>query len=268
LKNESSHCSIGKTKQVSSMRYFFEISYSGTRYHGWQNQRNAIGVQQVVEHGLSKLLREPISIVGSGRTDAGVHCEQQFFHADFENEFETEVFLVKLNAFLPKDIAITSIRKVKDDAHARYSATERSYEYRITNKKNPFLTGLALHYFKYLDVQAMNQAAAILVGSHDFQSFSKVKTNVNNFLCHVKRAEWKQENNLLVFHITANRFLRGMVRAMVGTLLDVGTSKISIEDFKKIVESKNRQKAGTNVEPHGLFLTRVVYPETIFLAIN
>jgi tRNA pseudouridine38-40 synthase len=246
------------------MKFFFEIAYNGNNYAGWQSQLNAMGVQEVVENALSKLLRSEIKIVGSGRTDAGVHCEQQFFHADIDVEFDVENFLVRLNAFLPKDIAIASIRKVKDDAHARYSATERSYEYRITRKKNPFLEGLALHYFKEVDVQTMNEAAKSLVGVHDFASFSKVKTDVNNFLCDLKHAEWKQEGELLVFHITANRFLRGMVRAIVGTLLDVGTGKISVDDFKVILRSKNRKKAGMNVDPHGLYLTRVVYSKDIF----
>jgi tRNA pseudouridine38-40 synthase len=248
-----------------SMRYFFEIAYKGTNYAGWQSQLNAMGVQEVVEDTLSKLLRTEVEIIGSGRTDTGVHCEQQFFHVDIETDFDTAQFLIRLNSFLPKDIAITSIRKVKEDAHARYSAIERSYEYRVTQKKNPFLEGLALHYFKVVDVQAMNRAAGLLIGFHDFTSFSKVKTDVNNFLCELKRAEWKQEGELLVFHITANRFLRGMVRAIVGTLLDVGTGKISVDGFKSIVESKNRKKAGMNVEPYGLYLTSVKYPSAIFL---
>jgi len=247
------------------MRFFFEIAYNGTNYAGWQSQPNATGVQEVVENTLSKLLRADIEIVGSGRTDAGVHCEQQFFHIDVKNEFESESFLVRLNAFLPKDISIQSIRKVKADAHARYSAIERSYEYRITLKKNPFLKSRALHYFKNVDVQTMNRATALLVGSHDFEAFSKVKTDVNHFICDLKKAEWKEKGDLLIFSITANRFLRGMVRAIVGTLLDVGTGKISVKDFKAILESKDRKNAGMNVEPYGLYLTKVKYPSLIFL---
>ncbi len=246
------------------MRYFFEIAYNGTNYAGWQSQLNATGVQEIVEQALGKLLRTEIKIVGSGRTDTGVHCEQQFFHVDIEADFNTEQFLIRLNTFLPKDIAIASIRQVKGDAHARYSAIERRYEYRITQQKNPFLEGLALHYFKPTDVQSMNRAANLLMGIQDFTSFSKVKTDVNNFLCDLKRAEWKQEGELLVFYISANRFLRGMVRAIVGTLLDVGTGKISVDDFKSIIDSKNRKMAGMNVEPYGLFLTRVLYPDNVF----
>lgn len=247
-------------------RYFFEIAYNGTHYAGWQSQPNATGVQEVVEHALSKLLRHKIEIVGSGRTDAGVHCEQQFFHVDLEKELEVSSFLGRLNAFLPKDIAIHAIRKVKADAHARYGATERSYEYRVTLKKNPFLEGQALYYFKSLDIQTMNKAAALLVGRQDFESFSKVKTDVNNFICDLKRAEWKQTGDLLIFHITANRFLRGMVRAIVGTLLDVGAGKITSKDFKAILDGKDRKKAGMNVDAHGLFLTKVKYPSSVFLS--
>lgn len=246
-------------------RYFFEISYNGTQYAGWQSQPNATGVQEVVENALSKLLRHKIEIVGSGRTDAGVHCEQQFFHADLEKELDVSLFLGRLNAFLPKDIAIHAIRKVKEDAHARYGATERSYEYRVTLRKNPFLEGQALYYFKSLDIQTMNRAAALLVGQQDFESFSKVKTDVNNFICDLKRAEWKQTNDLLIFHITANRFLRGMVRAIVGTLLEVGSAKISVDEFERVLRAKDRRQAGMNAAPYGLFLTKVKYPSSLFV---
>lgn len=249
-------------------RFFFEIAYNGTSFAGWQSQLNATGVQEVVEHALSKLLRSEIKIVGSGRTDTGVHCEQQFFHADIDKEFDKDQFLIRLNTFLPKAIVILSIRKVKDEAHARYSATERSYEYRITLTKNPFLEALALHYFKELNIQTMNRAAALLVGSHDFEAFSKVKTDVNNFLCTLKQAEWTQTDGLLVFQITANRFLRGMVRAIVGTLLEVGSGKLTVSDFASIIKSRDRRKAGMNAPPSGLFLTRVKYPSTIFVKDN
>lgn len=247
------------------MRFFFEIGYNGTRYAGWQSQPNATGVQQVVEEALCTLLREKVEIVGSGRTDAGVHCEQQFFHADVHTAFDVHDLSRKLNSFLPSDISIGKIVRVSDDAHARYSAVARSYQYRITLIKNPFLEGLALHYFKSLDIRTLNQASALLTGSLDFESFSKVHTDVNNFRCEVKAAYWEQNGNLLTFHITANRFLRGMVRALVGTLLDVGSGKISVDDFKKVIEQKDRKKAGMNVEPYGLYLTRVEYPALIFI---
>jgi tRNA pseudouridine38-40 synthase len=246
------------------MRYFFEISYHGKSFAGWQSQKNALGIQTIVEDGLSKILRSDIKIVGSGRTDTGVHCEQQFFHTDIESDFDANHLIAKLNSFLPQSIAIKSIRPVKGDAHARYDAVERSYEYRITKVKTPFLEGMALHYFKALDIQTMNKAAALLVGAHDFTSFSKVKTDVNHFLCDIKKASWKEEGGLLIFSVTANRFLRGMVRAIVGTLLDVGTGKISMRDFKEVINSKDRKKAGANVAPYGLFLTKVKYPPSIF----
>ncbi|HEY0652347.1 MAG TPA: tRNA pseudouridine(38-40) synthase TruA [Chryseosolibacter sp.] len=247
------------------MRYFFEISYNGTHYNGWQSQLNATGVQSVVEETMAKLFREKIEITGSGRTDTGVHCEQQFFHCDIEKVFDESQFIQKLNSFLPKDIAIHSIRRVRENASARYDAVERSYRYEITRSKNPFLDGLAWHYFKELDIAVMNQAAALLLGEHDFECFSKVKTDVNHFRCDVKRAEWKEVDDRLYFHITANRFLRGMVRAVVGTLLDVGTNKISTKEFQNIIKGRDRKKAGANVPPHGLYLTKVKYPPTVFL---
>jgi tRNA pseudouridine38-40 synthase len=247
------------------MRYFFEISYNGTNYHGWQNQANAVGVQEVVESALSKIFRTKLEIVGSGRTDAGVHCVQQFFHADIQKEFDEPTWLIKLNSLLPKDIAIRSIRPIKAEAHARYDAFERSYEYKITRVKDPLLVGQAYYFFKSLDVPTMNRAAALLVGEHDFECFSKVKTDVNHFICTIKKAHWNQKGDLLVFNVTANRFLRGMVRAIVGTLLDVGCDKISLEDFNGILKGKDRKKAGMNVPPEGLYLTSVKYPKNVFV---
>src|SRR5258706_4504144 len=248
------------------MRYCYEISYDGTNYNGWQNQANAIGVQQVVEETLSKLLREKIVIVGSGRTDTGVHCVQQFFHADIEKEINSKELLPRLNSFLPKDIAIRSIAEVKPNAYARYDARERSYEYHITTKKNPLLVGRAYYFFKECDMSLMNEAAALLIGKHDFTSFSKVKTDVNHFECTIKKARWVKKGDLIIFTITANRFLRGMVRAVVGTLLDVGTKKNSIKEFQSIIKSKDRKKAGMNVPAEGLYLIQVKYPKGIFLS--
>jgi tRNA pseudouridine38-40 synthase len=248
------------------MRYFFEIIYEGTRYNGWQNQANALGVQQVVEETLSKLLRDKISIVGSGRTDTGVHCVQQFFHADIQTEIKRQDFLQRLNSFLPKDIAIRDVLPVKSEAHARYDARERAYEYHITTQKNPLLVGRAFYFFKKCDISLMNEAAALLVGEHDFTSFSKVKTDVNHFVCTIKKANWVKNGDVMIFSISANRFLRGMVRAIVGTLLEVGTQKISIKEFQSIVKSKDRKKAGMNVPPEGLYLIHVKYPKNIFLS--
>jgi tRNA pseudouridine38-40 synthase len=247
------------------MRYFFEITYNGKNYHGWQSQHNAVGVQTVVEDVLSKLVREKIETVCSGRTDAGVHCEQQFFHCDISKEFDDSQLLFRLNTFLPKDILISSVHKVKPTVSARYDALERTYRYEITRKKNPFLEGLAWHYFKSLDIPTMNRAAALLVGEQDFECFSKVKTEVNHFLCDIKKAEWKEEGDRLYFTITANRFLRGMVRAIVGTLLDTGTGKITLEDFQSVIQSRDRKEAGANVPAHGLYLMKVKYPSDIFI---
>ncbi|MBS1543756.1 MAG: tRNA pseudouridine(38-40) synthase TruA [Bacteroidetes bacterium] len=247
------------------MRYFFEIRYKGTHYHGWQSQANAVGIQQMVEEVLGKLLREQVSIVGSGRTDTGVHCCQQFFHTDIKTDFDQNQLKQRLNSFLDKDIAIRSIRPVKSDASARYSALERTYEYRITRVKDPFLNGFAWFVHKPIDVPTLQRASALLIGTHDFQCFSKVKTDVNHFVCKVRKAEWVEKESLLVFTISANRFLRGMVRAIVGTLMDAGTGKISVDDLRHILKSKDRRKAGQNVPAEGLFLTQVRYPKQIFL---
>jgi len=247
------------------LRYFFEIAYNGRNYAGWQSQANATSVQSVVENALSHLFKASVKIYGSGRTDTGVHCEQQFFHCDLEKPFDVENMVFRLNSFLPRDIVICAIRKVKPEASARFDATERSYQYRITTKKNPFLEGLAWHSFKAVDVSAMNRAAALLVGEHDFQCFSKVHTDVNHFLCTVKRAQWREQGEMLAFDITANRFLRGMVRSIVGTLMDVGSGKTSVKEFQAIIESRDRKNAGANVPPHGLYLTKVKYPSSVFL---
>lgn len=247
------------------MRYFFEIAYHGGHYNGWQSQHNAVGVQTVVENVMTRMLRTPVKIVGSGRTDTGVHCEQQFFHTDLDVDFETDQLILRLNAFLPADIAIRSIRPVKADASARYDAVERTYRYEITRVKNPFSQGLRWHYFKALKIENMNRAAALLVGEHDFECFSKVKTDVNHFICEVKKAAWAEKGDELIFTISANRFLRGMVRAIVGTLLDVGTGKITQKDFAAILQSRNRKKAGANVPALGLYLERVKYPSGIFI---
>jgi tRNA pseudouridine38-40 synthase len=246
------------------VRYFFEISYNGKNYNGWQTQKTGIGVQAVVEDAMSRLLQEKIEIIGSGRTDTGVHCEQQFFHADVIKPFQDKDLRQKLNSILPQDIAIHSIQKVKGDASARHDAIQRSYRYQITRKKNPFLVGYAWYYFKTVDVRTMNTAAALLLGEQDFECFSKVKTNVNHFLCEISAAAWREEGDMLIFFISANRFLRGMVRSIVGTLLDVGTGKTTVEDFEKIIKSRDRKKAGANVPPYGLYLEKVRYDETVF----
>jgi tRNA pseudouridine38-40 synthase len=245
------------------MRYFFEISYNGGNYNGWQSQNNGKGIQTVVEDCLSKISRSTIKITASGRTDAGVHCEQQYFHADL-GETDLADLQFRLNNILPQDIVIHSIRPVRPDAHARYDAIERTYNYRMILEKNAFTPGFAWYFFKPLDMRTMNAAASLLIGKHDFTSFSKVNTDVNNFICEIKLAEWRQAKNRLEFAIVSNRFLRGMVRAIVGTLVDVGLGKTSLEEFERIIDSKDRREAGQNVPPHGLYLVKVKYPEEIF----
>ncbi|MCF8715668.1 tRNA pseudouridine(38-40) synthase TruA [Joostella atrarenae] len=245
------------------MRYFLELSYNGRHYHGWQNQPNAISVQEVLENALSILLRKEISIMGAGRTDSGVHAKQMYAHFDTEEEINRVELIYKLNSFLPTDISIKDIFLVKDDAHTRFDAVARSYEYWIVQEKNPFLTDYAYYFKTVLDIGAMNEAAAELLNHKDFQCFSKSNTDVKTYLCDLKKAVWVQEKETLVFHITADRFLRNMVRAIVGTLLDVGIGKSNLHDVKQIIESKSRSKAGASVPAHGLYLTEVTYPDTI-----
>ncbi|MEQ8924990.1 MAG: tRNA pseudouridine(38-40) synthase TruA [Fulvivirga sp.] len=244
------------------MRYFFEIAYNGTTFHGWQRQKNAKSVQQEVEEALSKVLQSEVSITGSGRTDTGVHCLQQFFHLE-SDEALTEKLSFTLNKMLGPDIAINNMFQVIEEGHARFSALSRKYEYRITTKKDPFQKDFKYFLNRPLNIQTMNDAAALLIGKQDFESFSKVKTEVNNFFCDITEAEWKVNGTDLVFHIRANRFLRGMVRAIVGTLLDVGFGKIAPEEVKNIIIAKNRKQAGSAAPAHGLFLTEVTYPPEI-----
>ncbi len=246
------------------MKYFFEIGYLGTAYHGWQIQRNAISVQGIINDRLKKLLGEEIKTVGSGRTDTGVHAICQFFHIETQSEIDTKQILFKMNTMLPDDIAVYAIRHVKDDANARFDATSRSYVYKISRVKNPFLKELAYHYYRPLDLQVMNDAANMLTGKHDFQAFSRVKTQVNHFICDVDKMIWSEKDDILLFHIRADRFLRGMVRAIVGTLLQVGEHRINPGQVKKILEGMDRRKAGQAVPPEGLYLEKIIYPDSLF----
>lgn len=246
------------------MRYFIEISYQGTHYYGWQRQPDAISVQEVLEKALSTLLRKDIKVSGAGRTDAGVHAKQLFAHFDFDAIEDVSALVFRLNSFLPKDVSVQHIYRVSDDAHARFHASERAYEYVITLGKDPFSEAYShqLHYKP--DVVLMNEAAALLLEYKDFQCFSRSNTDVKTYFCKVKTAFWKEENKQLIFTITADRFLRNMVRAIVGTLLEVGFKKITLADFRTIIESKNRVNAGASAPAKGLFLTKVAYPEEIF----
>ena len=247
------------------MRYFIELAYNGTNYCGWQNQPNGVAVQEVVEKALSTLLHLEINITGAGRTDAGVHAKQTFAHFETELIEDTEHLVYRLNSFLPNDISINTIFEVSKDAHARFDAEIREYEYHITLKKDPFLEGLAYYIHLRPDVSKMNEAAKLLLDFEDFQCFSRSKTDVKTYHCSIVKAFWEQQGDLLIFTISANRFLRNMVRAIVGTLLEIGYGKMSIEDFKSIIESKNRSNAGASAPAHGLYLSKVVYPESIKL---
>lgn len=250
------------------MRYFLDISYVGTQYAGWQIQKNAVGIQQVLNKALSTLLKTPTECYASGRTDAGVHALQQIVQFDAEQEIDPYRWLLQLNALLPKDVVANSIRLVKDDSSARFNANYRTYYYKISQKPNPFLLERALFYYKPLDVDAMNMAAQILFKHRDFESFSKVHTDVNHFDCTINKAKWKlhEEEHLLVFTITANRFLRGMVRTIVGTLMEVGKEEMTLEQFEAIILAKDRKKAGQAVAASGLYLAKVEYPEDIYLS--
>jgi len=243
------------------LRYFIELSYNGKNYFGWQRQPNAISVQEKIEDALGILLKKDLVITGCGRTDTGVHASQFYAHFDMETEFDKNDLLYRINSFLPEDIVVYAFYKVENDAHARFDATLRSYEYRIFLGRDPFLldTALQIHHQK-LDVSLMNQAAAELLNYTDFKCFSRSKTDVRTYNCDIKEAYWEINGSLLTFHISADRFLRNMVRAIVGTLLDVGMGKTDVEEFKKIIESGERSNAGASVKAKGLFLTKVVYP--------
>ncbi len=243
------------------MRYFIECAYRGTNYSGWQIQINALTIQEVIEKALSTLLKHKIDITGSSRTDTGVHAIQQFAHFEMEEEImDCENLVYRINKLLPFDISVQKIFKVDNDYHSRFEAISRKYEYRISRKKNPFQKGLSYEFNGNLDIELMNEASQILFKYIDYQCFSKIKTEVLTFNCTILEAQWQEEkNDSLVFHIKANRFLRGMVRAIVGTLLEVGTWKISVSDFEQIILSKDRKKAGWSVPAEGLFLMEVNY---------
>jgi tRNA pseudouridine38-40 synthase len=247
------------------LRYFIELSYNGKAYHGWQNQPNSISVQQVLEEALSVLLQTKIEIVGAGRTDTGVHASQMFAHFDVEFEIDISTLAFKLNSFLPNDISIHDIFKVKDDAHARFDAISRTYHYKISTTKNVFTINFAYRLQVPLDIKKMNDACNILLQYKDFQCFSKSNTDVKTYYCTIEKAEWIEEQNDLIFIISADRFLRNMVRAIVGTMINIGLGKIQVKDLISIIESKNRSEAGFSVPAHGLYLTQITYPESLKL---
>jgi len=247
-------------------RYFIYLSYKGTAYHGWQTQPNGISVQEVLCKAISTVLRTDIEIVGAGRTDTGVHAKLMVAHFDFEGELpQLTSFASKLNSILPKDIAISKIIEVKADAHARFDATSRKYEYHLVTQKNVFKTEYAARFNENLNFKLMNEAAATLMDYRDFTSFSKLHTDAKTNNCVIMHAQWTASDGEWIFTIQADRFLRNMVRAIVGTLLEVGRGKMTIEQFREVIEIKNRCKAGTSVPAQGLYLVDIQYPEDTFL---
>lgn len=249
---------------VLRMRYFLDISYRGTDYHGWQYQKNAITVQETIEKALHKIFQADTPITGSGRTDTGVHATQQVAHFDQAVQFDPEELVYKLNSILPKSIAVNSCKRVKEDAHARFDALTRRYHYHIHQHKNPFSVGVSYYFKPELDTDGINRACELLKTWTEFESFSKVKTDVKTFDCNINDARWLETSTGYLFDISANRFLRGMVRALVGTLIDLGLGKLSLQEFALIKEQKHRSAAGTSVPAEGLFLQEVKYPESIY----
>ena len=242
-------------------RILFEIAFNGENYHGWQIQDNAITIQECIEKSINKIIKSEsiINIIGCGRTDKGVHAEKFYFHVDLPKNIDLDDFRYKINQFLPADIVIKNYKRTNKNFHARFDAVSRTYEYRITQKKEPFQNGL-YYFFKHdLDIQLMNECCKELVKYKDFTSFSKVHTDVKNFNCTIYEAFWMQNGHQIIFTIKSNRFLRNMVRAIVGTMILVGQQKISIKDFCEIIELRNRSMAGPSVKAKGLFLVNVDY---------
>jgi tRNA pseudouridine38-40 synthase len=243
-------------------RYFIKLQYNGSSYHGWQIQPNAKSVQETLNKALSLLLQNTIETVGCGRTDSGVHAREFYAHFDTEKSIDTPAYIVqRLDAMRLPGILCESIAEVPLDLHARFSAIKRSYEYHIMQKRDPFKEGYAHHIFGNLNFEAMNKACKYLLGKHDFGSFSKSNTQVHTNICTVYIARWEQQGNNAVFYITADRFLRNMVRAIVGTLIDIGQGKMQADEFPGIMASQNRSEAGCSVPAHGLYLTQIEYPQ-------
>ena len=246
-------------------RYFIYFSYKGTAYHGWQIQPNGISVQEVLTKALCTVLQTDLEITGAGRTDTGVHARLMVAHFDLEADLPGEFDLTnKLNSILPNDIVVFKVVEVKPEAHARFDAISRKYEYHVVTAKNAFKNELAARVGNNMDFEAMNLAASVLKDYRDFTSFSKLHTDVKTNNCSISHAEWCQQGDEWVFTIQADRFLRNMVRAIVGTLFEVGRGRISVEDFNAIIEAKDRCKAGTSVPAHGLYLVDILYPQELF----
>ena len=248
------------------MRFFLEFSYSGTNYHGWQRQPNAISVQEVIEDSLKTILRNSVGITAAGRTDTGVHAKQMFAHFDAKiNKERISNLVYELNQFLPLDIVIKSLRPVERHAHARFDAISRTYEYHISKNKNAFENDLHYFFKKSLDLKLMNKGSKIILNQQDFKCFSKSNSDVKTYICDVRKAYWENSRHGYIFTISSDRFLRNMVRAIVGTLLEIGLKKKNLENLQYIIDSRDRSLAGYSVPAKGLFLTEIVYPESIFI---
>jgi len=246
-------------------RYFIELAYKGTNFHGWQIQPNAVSVQECLEKALSIITREAIAVTGAGRTDTGVHASYYVAHFNSAKlNLDHPDFIHKLNSFLITDLVIFSIAKVATEAHARFDAISRTYQYHLNLRKDPFSLETSWHFYKQPDLELMNTASRVLFEYSDFTSFSKLHTDVKTNNCRIYCAEWTQENSNIVFTVKADRFLRNMVRALVGTILEVGIGKIDLAGFRTIIEQKDRGAAGLSVPAHGLFLTDIEYPEALF----
>ena len=244
------------------MRYLLKLSYLGSQYHGWQKQLDSISVQSQVNHALQTALQEPIDVVGAGRTDTGVHASGYIAHFDSKQDIiDSKKMIFKLNSILPQDIAVHDFKKVHENFHARFDAISRTYEYSIVQVKDPFSLGRSYFVKNKLDINLMQEASNLLFNHKNFKSFSKVKTDVYTFDCDIKKATWHSDGHHLVFEIAANRFLRNMVRAIVGTLVEVGLGKITIKEFNDIIIAQDRSKAGKSVPAHALVLKNIEYPE-------
>ncbi|MDB4347641.1 tRNA pseudouridine(38-40) synthase TruA [Bacteroidia bacterium] len=246
------------------MNYCVRIAYNGADYSGWQRQKNAVSLQQTIEEALTKLIQEPIQIIGCGRTDAGVHALSYYFNFKTAKDLPEHI-LFKLNAMCPHDIAFFDLWEVPREFHARFEAKERSYKYFLHTSKNPFQQGLSLLYSHKLDLDKMNEACKLIIGKHDFTSFAKTHTEVNNFYCTIEKAQWTLNGeSQIVFEVTANRFLRNMVRALVGTILEVGIGRKDVSFINEVLSAKDRSAAGQSMPGHALYLSQIKYDQNLW----
>jgi len=246
------------------MRYFLEVAYKGTNYSGFQSQKNANTIQAEIQKAFKIILKKEFELTGSSRTDAGVHAYQNYFHFDLDSDLSSQL-LYNLNAILPNDISVKNLLKVKDNAHCRFDAISREYKYHIYQKKNPFLTDKAFYFPYTLDIEVMQKAAAAIKDYSDFTSFSKRNTQVKSFVCDIKESKWIIQNECFIYNVKANRFLRGMVRALTATMLNLGRGKIDLTTFRRIIETKDCTLANFSAPAHGLFLTEVSFPTNYFI---